>query len=306
MEKISEINTITAYKALDENFCCRGFQYEVGKSYHEDYEIELCRNGFHACRNPLEVLSYDYEMSTSRFAEVELWGDVDECVSMVSCASDIKIIRELSLKELIILGYEFASNNKSVYSNNTDNRYMENILSISANDEISSRGANNTITVNGSSSRVSSIGEYTKIFSKGMDSLVSQLGHNGVVSLLDSDIRAFSCGYRSKVAILGGYNKVDSSGSESELVSFGYNNILCSSGNDSKALSNGEKCIVVSVGAMSKAKAKKGNWITLAEWKYKDGDMFPINVKTEYVDGERIKGDTWYKLEYGEFTETNP
>ena len=139
-----------------------------------------------------------------------------------------------------------------------------------------------------------------------MDSLVSQLGHNGVVSLLDSDIRAFSCGYRSKVAILGGYNKVDSSGSESELVSFGYNNILCSSGGNSKVLSNGEKCIVVSVGAMSKAKAKKGNWITLAEWKYKDGDMFPINVKTEYVDGERIKEDTWYKLEYGEFTETNP
>lgn len=53
------------------------------------------------------------------------------------------------------------------------------------------------------------------------------------------------------------------------------------------------------------AKAKIGSWITLSEWKYsedKECDV-PICVKTEYVDGERIKADTWYKLVDGEFKE---
>jgi hypothetical protein len=60
-------------------------------------------------------------------------------------------------------------------------------------------------------------------------------------------------------------------------------------------------------GRNSRAKAKKGSWITLAEW-YKDDSCKKIRpkcVKTEYVDGERIKADTWYKLVAGEFVETN-
>ena len=53
------------------------------------------------------------------------------------------------------------------------------------------------------------------------------------------------------------------------------------------------------------AKAKIGSWITLSEWRYsREKDRYiPKCVKTEYVDGERIKADTWYKLIDGEFKE---
>ena len=58
-------------------------------------------------------------------------------------------------------------------------------------------------------------------------------------------------------------------------------------------------------GMESIAKAKKGSWITLAEWEYSEdhGCNIPVCVKTEQVDGERIKEDTFYKLENGEFKE---
>ena len=58
-------------------------------------------------------------------------------------------------------------------------------------------------------------------------------------------------------------------------------------------------------GNNSKAKAKIGSWITLAEWKWSNekNRYVPVCVKTEYVDGEKIKADTWYKLENGKFVE---
>ena len=60
-------------------------------------------------------------------------------------------------------------------------------------------------------------------------------------------------------------------------------------------------------GYKSKAKARIGSWITLAEWVYNDEKerYVPVCVKTEYVDGENIKADTYYQLIDGVFTEVN-
>ena len=67
--------------------------------------------------------------------------------------------------------------------------------------------------------------------------------------------------------------------------------------------SSGNFAVVMAAGYNSQAKAKKGSWITLAEWDRLDGNWTPVCVKTEQVDGERIKEDTWYKLINGQFTE---
>ena len=58
-------------------------------------------------------------------------------------------------------------------------------------------------------------------------------------------------------------------------------------------------------GKESKAKAKVGSWITLTEWEWNDDKKrrVPLCVKTEYVDGNNIKADTWYQLQNGEFVE---
>ena len=53
-----------------------------------------------------------------------------------------------------------------------------------------------------------------------------------------------------------------------------------------------------------KAKGGKNSVIVLTEWDWNDNDEYvPVCVKAEVVDGERIKADTFYKLENGEFTE---
>ena len=43
------MQTIKGYKATEQDLTCRGFQYEIGKTYKMDGYIELCERGFHFC-----------------------------------------------------------------------------------------------------------------------------------------------------------------------------------------------------------------------------------------------------------------
>ena len=100
-------NVITSYKGFDKNMQCRGFQYEVGKEYEMDGEIECCNRGFHAYKSPLEVWDY-YDMLNSRYAEVEQTGKIDEEEKSTKvCSSHIKIKAELKLADIIKLGVEW-------------------------------------------------------------------------------------------------------------------------------------------------------------------------------------------------------
>ena len=105
-------------------------------------------------------------------------------------------------------------------------------------------------------------------------------------------------------------NETDSSGGSAQIGSSGDYAQIGSSGNYAKIMSEGKNSVVMAAGYESKAKAKIGSWITLAEW-IRTGEMdndgnyiwIPRCVKTEYVDGKRIKENTFYKLVDGEFKE---
>ena len=103
-------------------------------------------------------------------------------------------------------------------------------------------------------------------------------------------------------------NSTVSSGDSAKIGSSGNSAKIGSSGYSAQIESAGEDSVICCAGHDSAVKAKAGSWITLAEWEYSEGKhgCVPKFVKTEYVDGERIKADTWYKLIDGEFTEVSP
>ena len=124
-------------------------------------------------------------------------------------------------------------------------------------------------------------------------------------------------GYRRKqIGSSGDYAQIGSSGNSAKIGSSGYSAKIGSSGdyaqigssgNYAKIDSTGEDSVIMCAGNSSIAKAKVGSWITLTEWKWSDEKKHnvPVCVKTEYVDGEDIKADTWYQLKNGKFVEAN-
>mgnify|MGYP001012565109 CR=1 FL=1 len=114
-----------------------------------------------------------------------------------------------------------------------------------------------------------------------------------------------SSGDSAKIGSSGDSAKIGSSGYRAQIGSSGDYAKIGSSGDYAKINSTGEDAVIMCAGSRSKAKGKKGSWITLAEW-VKDeekGRYVPVCVKTERVDGEKIKEDTYYTMKNGEFVE---
>lgn len=71
---------IEGYKGFDKSLSCRGFQYEIGKTYRHDGKVVRCTSGgFHFCENPLDTWLY-YGPATSRYTTVDGGGEIDRAV----------------------------------------------------------------------------------------------------------------------------------------------------------------------------------------------------------------------------------
>ncbi|WP_444100150.1 A1S_2505 family phage non-structural protein [Alistipes putredinis] len=94
--------------------------------------------------------------------------------------------------------------------------------------------------------------------------------------------------------------KIGSSGDGAQIGSSGYLAKIGSSGDLAKIESEGNNAVVAAIGIDSKIKAKKGSWITLAEY---GEDLKPVCVRSAQIDGKSLKEDVFYQLKGGEFVE---
>ena len=130
-------------------------------------------------------------------------------------------------------------------------------------------------------------------------------GNNAQIGSSGNYAKIGSSGNNAQIGSSGNNAQIGSSGNYAQIGSSGYNAQIGSSGNNAQIDSTGEGCVIMCAGINSVAKASKGSWITLSEWSYSDKKQryIPVCVKTEFVDGEKIKADTYYKLAGGVFKE---
>ena len=111
-----------------------------------------------------------------------------------------------------------------------------------------------------------------------------------------------SSGYGAQLASSGDGAQLASSGYGAKLASSGDGAKLASSGYGAKLEATGKDSAVAGIGYENCASGAVGSWITLAEWEYLGcGKYKLLCVKTEQVDGKRIKAAVLYKLVKGEF-----
>ena len=180
--------------------------------------------------------------------------------------------------------------------------------------KIGSSGNSAQIGSSGYYAKIGSSGDYAKIGSSGNSAQIGSSGNSAQIGSSGNHAKIGSSGNSAQIGSSGDYAKIGSSGNYAKIGSSGYSAQIGSSGNYAqigssgdyaKIDSTGEDSVIMCAGNSSIVKAKAGSWITLSEWEWNNekNRYVPVCVKTEYVDGENIKADTWYQLKNGKFVE---
>ena len=302
------------FKGFEKDFSCGGKQCEENTTY-EEYGEGCCYKGvMHFYEDPWEVLNHydlvDGNGNLSEFAEVEalgqVWNDGEK-----RATNKIHVGEKLGLKGFLKACIDFTLEKTNGTNLSGDSAQ---IGSSGDSAQIGSSGDYAQIGSSGDCAQIGSSGNYAKIGSSGYSAKIgssgyyAQIGSSGDCAKIGSSgdsAKSGSSGYSAQIGSSGDSAQIGSSGDSAQIGSSGNSAQIGSSGNCAKINSTGEDAVIMCAGRRSKAKGKKGSWITLAEW-VKDeekGRYVPICVKTERVDGEKIKEDTYYTLKNGEFSE---
>ena len=253
------------YKGFEPGLICRGKQYAENTVFEEE-EAEIYSYGMHFCENPFDVLDY-YGFTNDN-------GDFNEFAE-VEALDEVKTNdnRKYCTKKLKI----GAKLSISKFINACVDFAIEKTSTCIADNKISS----------GDFAQIGSSGDFAQIGSSGDSARIGSSGDSAKIG---------SSGNSAQIGSSGDFARIGSSGDSAK---------IGSSGDFAQIGSSGKDCVICCAGHNSVVKAKKGSWITLAEWEYSEEKerYIPKCVKTEFVDGERIKEDTLYKLIDGEFVE---
>ena len=92
------------YKVFNEDWTCRDFKYEVGKTYEMEESPICCNNGFHFCTNLSDCFNYYGFNTNNKVAEIEALGEIDKSDDDTKhCTNKIKIVREIAWEEVLTL-----------------------------------------------------------------------------------------------------------------------------------------------------------------------------------------------------------
>lgn len=95
---------IKGYKVFNPDWTCRGFKFEVGKTFEEDVEPSCCNRGFHFCKELKDCFNYYQFNPENKVAEIIALGDIDEESNNTKCCTNkIQIVKELTWEEVLRL-----------------------------------------------------------------------------------------------------------------------------------------------------------------------------------------------------------
>ena len=268
------IDVTKGYKAFEPGLICLGKHYAENTTFEEEGG-KLCGAGMmHYCTNPLDCLDYypllNDDCTLNDFAEV-VAEEAPVGDGKKYATKKLHIGAKLDLKGLIKAAFSF-------------------IWEKSEHDGLTASAERNAqLAASGYSAQLAASGYSAKLAASGYSAQLAASGDSAQLAASGDSAQLAASGYSAKLAASGNYAKLAASG---------YSAKLAASGADS---------IVAGIGMNNIGKAALGSWLVLAEWLYsKEKEHYvPACVKAVQVDGEKMKPDTYYKIQDGEFTEVN-
>ena len=277
-----------SYKGFNKDMTCRGKQYEEGKTYTET-EADCCHKGMHACEYPLDCFGY-YAPGSSVYHEVEQDGEISRDSDDSKAASSVlKVGAKLDICGLVHAAIEYTKSRctteftdpKLATAGDRGAATAGNYGAATAGDRGAATAGNYGAATAG----------YRGAATAG-DRGAATAGYRGAATAGDSgaatagDSGAATAGYRgaatagdSGAATAGDYGAATSRGKSA-------------SGKGGLSVARGNGCMVKGgLGAILVIAEEEKDSYDIAEW------------KAVVVDGEKIKADTWYKLDDGELVE---
>ena len=315
--KKSTNKPVTAYKAFDKDFSCRGFKFEVGKTYKHEGDVVICRSGFHACVNPLDVWSY-YDLIDTRFAEVELSGEqVTHDEDSKIAAAEITIRAEITLPEFIRNGVakfiELVAPGAKKKEEAASGYYAQ--LAASGNSaqlaasgdsaQLAASGDSAKLAASGDSAKLAASGYYAKLAASGYYAQLAASGYYAQLAASGDSAQLAASGDYAQLAASGYYAQLAASGNSAQLAASGDSAQLAASGDYAKLAASGNSAqlevtgkngVIASASINGRAKGAVGAWISLAEFNDKNEC---VGFAVGCIGQDGLEPDSWYRANGG-------
>ena len=237
-----ENKEIIAYKGFNQDWTCRGHQYEVGKTYEHKGDVKACESGFHACEYPLDVLSY-YSPAKSKFAVVKMSGETSKDSDDTKIASaKITIETEINLPEMVKKAVEWI---KGKVDWDTA--------------KVSNMGNQSAATNTGNRSAATNTGDWSAATNTGNRSAATNTGYQSA---------ATNTGYQSAATNTGDWSAAEVSGKQSIAVALGWQSKAKASINGAIVCvyrNHGGELIHIKASKVGENNIKADTWYTLDE-----------------------------------------
>ncbi|UZD70787.1 hypothetical protein [Brucella sp. JSBI001] len=310
---------IVAYKGFDAELRCRGYQFELSKSFQHQGGVVACESGFHACEYPLDVFGY-YPPASSRYGEVELSGDTSkEGKDTKIAAAEITIKAELKIPELIAAAVRYIVER----AKRIDGHHASGEREL-----IEVQGDRSIATVSGHWSAATASGDWSAATASGDRSAATASGDQSAATATGYRSAATATGWRSAATATGDWSAATATGDRSAATATGWRSAATASGSWSAATATGDWSAATATGNQSAATATgdrsaataTGRWSAATATGYqckvrgKEGcalflvernDQMEIVAVWAGVAGQNdIKPDTFYILQNGQPVET--
>ena len=258
-----------AYKAFGMDMQCRGYQYEVGKTYTHNSEVKLCESGFHACEYPLDVFSY-YPPARSQFAIVEQAGNLDRHGNDSKVASEsITVKAKIDIAEMVKASIEYTSSRCNP---------------ICPDSPASATGCYGAASAKGDYGAASATRDLGAASATGWYGAASATGECGSAS---------ATGYLGAASATGDYSTASADGKQGA---------ASATGKNSAASASGEQSVACGLGCSSKSMAAKHSGAIVLVHRDSGGNI--IHIRASKVGENGVKPNVWYSLNVdGEFVE---